>query len=160
MSTAPLTPRAVDVADVPLRQRKSVYPPEFARRMAGRDKQVLGDLFKLTQFGVNLTTLAPGAVSALQHGHSRQDEFIYLLEGELVLVAGDEEIPLRAGMCAGFPAGGTTHHLENRGKQPARYLEIGDRTEGDAVHYPADDLKAVRVDGAWRFLHKDGNPYA
>jgi len=150
---------AIVAADAAPRTKPSNYPPEFAARMAGRTKRPLGDLFGLTNFGVNLTTLEPGAVSALQHRHSRQDEFVYVVEGEAILVAGDDEIILTAGMCAGFKAAGTSHHLENRSGQPVLYLEIGDRTEGDEVSYPADDLEAVRENGAWSFRRKDGTPY-
>lgn len=152
-------PVAIEAADVAPRSKPSNYPPQFAERMKGRLKRQLGDLFGLTNFGVNLTTLEPGAVSALQHRHSRQDEFVYILEGEAVLVSGDEIVTLKPGMCAGFPANGRSHHLENRSDKPFLYLEIGDRTEGDKVSYPADDLTAVREGGAWRFTRKDGSPY-
>jgi uncharacterized cupin superfamily protein len=152
-------PVAVIAEDVPPRTKPSNYPAVFAERMAGRVKRPLGDVFDLHNFGVNLTTLEPGAVSALQHSHSRQDEFVYVLEGEVVLVTGGKETILHPGACAGFRAGGTAHHLENRSGAPVRYLEIGDRSEGDEVFYPADDLQAVREDGAWRFRHKDGSPY-
>ena len=141
------------------RVKPSNYPPEFAARMEGRVKRPLGDLFGLTNFGVNLTTLAPGAASALQHRHSRQDEFVFVLEGEAVLVTGNEETLLGPGICAGFKAGGVSHHLENRSTAPVLYLEIGDRTEGDEVAYPVDDLVALREGGAWRFRRKDGTPY-
>lgn len=151
--------RAIVAADAEPRTKPSNYPPRFAARMAGRTKRPLGDMFGLRNFGVNLTTLKPGAVSALQHRHSRQDEFVYVLEGEATLVAGKDEVVLQPGMCAGFKAGGTSHHLENRSGRAVVYLEIGDRTEGDEVSYPADDLQAVREDGAWRFRHKDGTPY-
>lgn len=153
------TPLAIRAGDAPLRVKKSNYPPEFARRMEGRSKHPLGDLFGLSNFGVNLTTLAPGAVSALLHRHSRQDEFIYVLKGEITLVTDRGTEVLTEGMCAGFAAGGVAHNLENRSTEPATYLEIGDRTPGDEVAYPADDLQAVLVEGAWQFTHKDGRPY-
>jgi uncharacterized cupin superfamily protein len=153
-------PIFLSAAAVPPRDRPSNYPPIFAARMAGRVKRPLGDAFGLRNFGVNLTELRPGACSALHHAHSRQDEFIFVLEGEPVLVTGDGlESPLRPGDCAGFPAGGAAHHLENRTSSPVRYLEIGDRTEGDTASYPIDDLMALREDGAWRFRHKDGSPW-
>lgn len=152
-------PLAIVAADAVPRSKPSNYPPEFAARTGGRTKRPLGDMFGLRNFGVNLTTLEPGAVSALQHRHSRQDEFVYVIEGEAILVAGDDEVVLAAGMCAGFKAGGTSHHLENRSGRSVIYLEIGDRTEGDEVSYPADDLEAVRQDGAWSFRRKDGTPY-
>ncbi|HWK67793.1 MAG TPA: cupin domain-containing protein [Rhizobiaceae bacterium] len=150
---------AIDAYEVAPRIRASNYPAEFALRMGGRIKRPLGDVFGLVNFGVNLTTLEPGAVSALQHVHSRQDEFVFVLEGELVLVSGGQEILLRPGMCAGFKAGGASHHLENRSKTSACYLEIGDRSEGDEVSYPFDDLVAVRAGGVWQFRRKDGTAY-
>ena len=137
----------------------SAYPPPFAARMAGRCKQPLGDLFGIDGFGVNLTTLAPGAQSSLRHRHRIQDEFVFLLSGELVLVHDEGETLLRPGMCAGFPHGGTAHHLVNRSPADAAYLEIGDRRAGDCGEYPDDDLHAVRTAAGWRFTHKDGEPY-
>lgn len=153
------SPLAVVAADAAPRTKPSNYPPVFAARMNGRIKRPLGDLFGLKNFGVNLTTLLPGAVSALQHRHSRQDEFVYIVEGEATLVAGQGEVMLTPGMCAGFPAGGVSHNLENRSGAPVVYLEIGDRTEGDEATYPNDDLVALREGGGWRFVHKDGTPY-
>ncbi len=138
---------------------RSNYPEEFAARVAGRARRRLGEAFGLTNFGVNLTVLQPGAWSSLRHRHSRQDEFVYALEGEAVLVTEFGETVLRPGMCAGFQAGGVSHHLQNRSDRPFTYLEIGDRTGGDEVTYPDEDLVAVAVDGKWRFLHKDGTPY-
>lgn len=149
----------VRAVDVPLRGKPSAYPQPFADRMAGRYKRQLGDQFGLCNFGVNLTMLEPGAVSALQHSHSRQDEFIYILDGDLTLVSGTQVHGLAAGMCVGFPAGGDSHHLENRSSRPATYLEVGDRTEGDEASYPFDDLVALREGNGWRFTHKDGEPY-
>jgi uncharacterized cupin superfamily protein len=120
----------------------------------------LGDLFGLSNFGVNLTRLAPGAVSALRHAHSRQDELIYILEGRPVLHTDAGESPLAPGMCAGFRAGtGDAHRLHNPGDEPVLYLEIGDRSAGDSVTYPDDDLQARFVESQWRFGHKDGSPY-
>ncbi len=115
--------------------------------MVGRKKQALGDYFGLNNFGVNLTELEPSARSSLVHNHTRQDEFIYVLEGSLSLILGESEIVLHAGMCCGFPAMGAAHSLINRSDKIVRYLEIGDRTEGDEGIYPQDDLKALRVDG-------------
>lgn len=152
-------PLAIKAVDAPQRTKLSNYPEPFASRMKGRAKRPLGDLFGLSNFGVNLTTLAPGAVSALQHRHKLQDEFVYVLEGEAVLVTGDVETVLTSGMCAGFKAGGVSHHLENRSDAPVLYLEIGDRTKGDEATYPADDLVAVGGPNGWIFQHKDGSPY-
>jgi uncharacterized cupin superfamily protein len=129
--------------------------------MNGREKRPLGDLFGLQNFGVNLTRLAPGAVSALRHAHSGQDEFVYVLEGHPTLVTDAGDTPLAPGMCAGFRAGtGDAHHLHNRTREDVVYLELGDRTAGDAVTYPDDDLQAViGSDGQWRFTRKDGTAY-
>ena len=151
---------AVRAADVPPRTRPSNYPEPFASRMAGRTKRQLGDLFGLTNFGVNLTTIAPGGVSALHHRHTTQDEFVFVLEGELVLVTDAGETVLAAGMCAGFPKGGTAHHLTNRSTAEATYLEIGDRSPADVATYPDDDIAAtLGPDGRWIFTRKDGTPY-
>lgn len=147
-------------AEAPERARLSNYPPPFAALMAGRSKRPLGDLFGLRNFGVNLTTLQPGAQSALRHAHSRQDEFIYILQGNPMLQTDAGATPLAPGMCAGFRAGsGDAHHLVNPGPEEVVYLEIGDRSAGDSASYPDDDLRAEKVEGGWRFLHKDGTPY-
>ena len=154
-------PIAATAAESPPRTKPSNYPEPFASRMAGREKRPLGDLFGLTNFGVNLTRLVPGAVSALQHAHSRQDEFIYILQGEPTLVTTAGETQLQPGMCAGFKAGtGAAHHLVNRTTTEVVYLEVGDRTAGDEGSYPDDDIQAVLgADGKWQFVHKDGRPY-
>lgn len=153
-------PAAIKASAAPARRRPSNYPEPFASRMAGREKRPLGDLFGLRAFGVNLTRLRPGAQSALHHRHTRQDEFVYILDGDPTLVTDDGEVLLRPGMCAGFAADGTAHHLVNRSTRDVVCLEIGDRAQGDEVHYPADDLQAqTGEDGEWRFAHKDGAPY-
>lgn len=153
-------PMAIRADSAPLRTRPSVYPEPFASRMGGRDKRPLGDLFGLKNFGVNLTTLHPGGESALMHRHSRQDEFVYVLEGEPTLVTDRGEVALSPGMCAGFPARGVAHQLVNRTDADVVYLEIGDRTPGDEGSYPNDDLRAAMGDdGKWRFTHKDGRSY-
>lgn len=153
-------PVAIVAAEAPPRVRPSIYPEPFASRMAGRVKHPLGDLFGLTNFGVNLTRLAPGAVSALRHAHTRQDEFILVREGNPTLVTDAGETRLAPGMCAGFKAGtGDAHMLRNDGTDEAVYLEVGDRTPGDSASYPDEDLQAVMGEGGWRFLHKDGSPY-
>lgn len=153
-------PVAVIAAEAPPRTKPSLYPEPFASQMAGRVKRQLGDLFGLTNFGVNLTRMAPGAVSALRHAHSKQDEFIYILQGHPVLRTDAGETRLAPGMCAGFKAGtGDGHQLINPTSEEVVYLEVGDRSAGDEVSYPDDDLVAVMADGAWRFTHKDGTPY-
>lgn len=128
--------------------------------MGGRVKRPLGDLFGLSNFGVNHTRLAPHAVSALRHAHSQQDEFIYVLQGRPVLITDEGRTQLEPGMCAGFKAGtGNGHQLMNESAEDVVYLEVGDRTPGDAASYPDDDLQAMLVDGSWKFTHKDGTPY-
>lgn len=159
-ATSPSTPIALAAAAAPARTKQTNYPEPFASRMAGREKHPLGDLFGLANFGVNLTRLAPGAVSALRHAHSRQDEFIYVLEGRPTLQTDEGATPLVPGMCAGFKAGtGNAHQLVNDTAEEVVYLEIGDRTPGDEGTYPDDDIRATRVDGRWVFTHKDGTPY-
>lgn len=156
----PRHPVAVVAADALPRQTPSNYPEPFASRMAGRQKRALGALFGLANFGVNLTQLAPGAVSALRHAHSCQDEFVYVLQGCPVLRTDAGDTPLAPGMCAGFKAGtGDAHQLLNPTDETVAYLEIGDRSAGDGVSYPDDDLQAARVEDRWIFTHKDGRPY-
>ncbi len=156
----PNRPVALVAADAPARLKPSNYPEPFASRMAGRVKRPLGDLFGLANFGVNLTRLAPGGASALRHAHTKQDEFVYILEGQPTLVTDAGRIALRPGMCAGFKAGtGDAHHLVNETAADVLYLEMGDRTPGDSAAYPDDDLAAEAVDGNWRFIHKNGAPY-
>ena len=153
-------PIAIVAQDAPPRTRPSNYPEPFFSRMNGRDKRPLGDLFGLKNFGVNLTKLHPGAMSALLHRHSKQDEFIYILQGEPTLVTDRGEVQMKPGMCAGFPAQGLAHQLVNRSTADVVYLEIGDRTPGDEGAYPADDIQAVMdAQGKWSFAHKNGNPY-
>lgn len=159
MSNAAL-PIALVAVEAPVRSKPSNYPEPYASRMGGRIKRPLGDLFGLSNFGVNLTRLAPGAVSALRHAHSRQDEFIFILQGQPTLLTDAGPTLLAAGMCAGFKAGsGNGHQLLNETAEEVLYLEVGDRTPGDEVSYPDDDLKALLRDGAWVFVHKDGTPY-
>ncbi|MFO1126131.1 MAG: cupin domain-containing protein [Methylocystis sp.] len=153
-------PAAIEAAAVAPRAKATIYPEPFAARVRGREKRALGDVFGLKNFGVNLTRLAPGAQSALKHRHSRQDEFVFILEGEPTLLLDADEITLRAGMCAGFPAEGSAHCLINRTDRDVVYLEIGDRSAGDAASYPDDDLAAaLGPDGRWVITHKNGRPY-
>ncbi len=157
---SPNVPIAIAAASAPLRTKPSSYPEPFFTRMSKRDKRPLGDLFGLKNFGVNLTRLAPGGESALLHRHSKQDEFVYILEGAPTLVTDAGEMQLAPGMCAGFPAAGIAHQLVNRAGEDVVYLEIGDRTAGDEGTYPEDDLRAaLAADGRWVFAHKDGRPY-
>ena len=153
-------PVALLASEAPTRATPSNYPEPFASRMAGRVKRPLGDLFGLTNFGVNLTRLAPKAVSSLRHAHTKQDEFIYILQGHPVLHTDKGRTQLSPGMCAGFKAGtGDGHRLINESAEDVVYVEVGDRTAGDEGSYPDDDLKALMVEGKWKFVHKDGAPY-
>lgn len=156
MPTEPLA-----ALDVPVLNRKSLYPPPFASQVEGRIKHRLGDHFGLTNFGINLTELAPGSVSALLHHHTKQDEFIYIVAGTPTLVLAEQEFRLRAGDCCGFKAdSGVGHQLVNRSDAPVLYLEVGDRTAGDYATYPKDDLAfTAGPDGSWVLTHKDGTSY-
>ncbi|BAY94669.1 MULTISPECIES: cupin domain-containing protein [unclassified Tolypothrix] len=157
---SPINPIAIHATEAPPRTKPTNYPEPFASRIAGREKHPLGDLFGLTNFGVNLTRLAPHAISALRHAHSKQDEFIYILKGNPTLQTDEGRTPLSPGMCAGFKAGtGNAHNLINETSEEVLYLEIGDRTPGDEGTYPDDDIQALLVEGKWQFTHKDGTPY-
>jgi uncharacterized cupin superfamily protein len=153
-------PVAVLAADVPPRVKPSIYPEPFYSMMKKREKRTLGDVFGLSNFGVNLTRIMPGGQSALRHYHSKQDEFIYIVSGTATLITDAGETVLTPGMCAGFKAGVPDGHvLTNRGTEDVVYLEVGDRTPGDTAAYPDDDIAAELVDGTWQFSHKDGSPY-
>lgn len=153
-------PAAVNASEAPARIKPSNYPEPFASRMSGRVKHPLGDLFGLSNFGVNLTRLAPNAVSALRHAHTKQDEFVYILQGHPTLHTDEGRTRLNPGMCAGFKAGtGNAHHLINETTEEVVYLEVGDRTPGDQGSYPDDDLEALLVEGKWKFVRKSGTPY-
>lgn len=160
MKTSEPRPVALVAADVAPRPVQTNYPEPFATAVRGRLKCQLGDPFGLRAFGVNLTVLQPGASSSVRHAHTRQDEFIYILEGTPTLHTDAGKTRLSPGMCAGFPAGdGNAHRLLNETDQPVVYLEVGDRAPGDQAIYPDDDLLAKVVDGKWQYSHKDGTPY-
>jgi uncharacterized cupin superfamily protein len=149
----------IDISKVPVRSG-SLYPAPFKPPHEGRHKQALGDAGGLTQFGVNITRISPGSASALRHWHETEDEFVYVLEGELVLVENDGETVLKPGDAAAFKAGsGNAHRLINRTQRDAVYLEVGTRSPADHVHYPDDDLALVRDADGRRYLHKSGEPY-
>ena len=150
----------IDLAAIPAKIG-TTYPASFQHKVKGRSRQPVGAAAGLKNFGVNLTTLEPGAQSALRHWHSAQDEFIYVVQGELTLVTNEGEQILNAGDMAGFAAGiANGHHLINRSGQIAVYLEIGDRSTPDRASYPDEDLVCVpTADGFRRFEHKNGEPY-
>jgi uncharacterized cupin superfamily protein len=151
---------AVKAEEIPKRTKPSVYPEPFFSRMTGREKHQLGDFFGLKNFGVNLTRLLPGSQSSIFHYHTKQDEFVFVLEGTPTLVTDEGETLLEPGMCIGFAAGGSAHQIINRSANDALYIEIGDRTPGDEGIYPRDDLKAdMGPDGKWKFTRKNGESY-
>lgn len=150
----------IDLSQVPV-ETGSTYPEAFRASVAGRSRQRVGNAAGLTHFGVNLTTLQPGACSALRHWHAQQDEFVYVVRGELVLVTDAGEQTLRAGEMAGFAAGDENgHQLVNRSEQAATYLEVGDRAQPDKVVYPDEDLVYyLSEDGSHQFMHRNGCSY-
>lgn len=148
----------IDVAAVP-ESRGSGYPPPFDAPCAERVRRRLGNAGGLCDFGANLMRLPPGAWSSQRHWHSHEDEFVYLLEGELVLIEDDGETLLRAGDCAAFPKGsGNGHHLVNRSDVVAVYLEVGSRVPEDVTFCSDIDMMSANADG--RFVRRDGTPYS
>lgn len=153
------TPSAVVAVDVQC-ESGSGYPEPFNARMGDASWRRLGNVFGLTQFGVNLEAFPPGAQSSLRHWHTLSDEFVYVLEGELVLRTEAGETVMRPGMCAGFKAGArNAHHFVNRSDQPAHCLVMGSRVPGDNAFYPDDDLIWVQTEDGGRAAHKDGRRY-
>ena len=150
----------IDLANVPIRATSN-YPQEFLHVVAGREKRALGNAAGLNQFGVNLTTLKPGAASSLRHWHVQEDEFVYVVEGEVTLIEQDGETIMKAGDAAGFKAGvANGHQLVNRSARDVTYLEMGTRSKGEIAHYPDVDL-ALSYDAAGkpRYTRKSGEPY-
>ena len=138
----------------------SDYPAPHNAPCLARIRRALGDAFELSQFGVNLTTLEPGAMSAHRHWHRVEDEFIYVVDGELTLITDGGEEALAPGMAATFPAGEANgHHLVNKSGKPATYLEIGSRSPDEDAEYPDIDLRLTKRNGKAAFLHKSGEPY-
>ena len=147
----------IDIVRVPERKGTG-YPPRFNAPCAERIRQRLGDAGGLKDFGVNLMRLPPGNWSSQRHWHSHEDEFVYVLEGELTLIEDGGETTLRAGDCAAFPKGtGNGHHMMNRSSKMAVYLEMGSRQPDDVTTCSDIDMMSPNRDG--RFLHKDGRPY-
>jgi uncharacterized cupin superfamily protein len=144
-------------------RNSSKYPEPYRSRVLPREKRALGDPFGLTRIGVNLTTLPPGKESSMRHWHTHEDEFVYVLEGEVVMRTDAGEHVLRAGMCAGWPAGDRNgHHLINRSERAARYLEVSNRDPADGAEYSDPDVDLAyrkAPDGAPIFTHRDGTPY-
>jgi uncharacterized cupin superfamily protein len=151
--------QAIDPATLPVRQG-SGYPEVFRTAVAGRAKRRLGDPCGLTQFGANLVELPPGCSSSQRHWHSHEDELVYVVSGELVLVTDAGEERLGPGMIAGFPAGTANgHHLINRSDRPASYIEIGTRVDADEVVYSDIDMELRHRPEGLVYVHKSGEPY-
>lgn len=149
----------IDIAAVPV-SRSTTYPDAFRAFVAGRERQALGDAAGLTQFGVNLTRLKPGAASSLRHWHESEDEFVFVLEGVVTLVEEGGETELRAGEAAGFKAGAVNaHHLVNRSSADVVYLEVGKRGTDDRVHFADHDLVGILEEGKVRYARRSGEPY-
>jgi len=147
----------IDIAVVP-RRKGTGYPAPLDAPCRERIRQRLGDAGGLTDFGVNLMHLPPGNWSSQRHWHSAEDELVYVLEGELILIEDDGETVLRAGECAAFRKGsGNGHHLVNRSTTTAMYLEVGSRSREDVATCSDVDMMSTAADG--RFVHKDGTPY-
>ncbi len=150
---------ALDPKEMPER-RGSGYPEPFRRAVEGLVKRALGDAFGLSQFGVNLVDMPPGCWSSQRHWHSHEDEFVYVVSGELTLVTDTGEQPMRPGMVAGFPAGRSDgHHLINRSTKPAVYLEIGTRVAEDEAVYSDIDMELRHRPEGLVYVHKNGEPY-
>jgi uncharacterized cupin superfamily protein len=150
----------IDISTLETRVGSPNYPAAFKPACAGRHKTALGNAVGVSQFGVNLTRLEPGAASALRHWHENEDEFVYILEGECMLIEDDGETVLKPGDCAGFKANVPNgHHLVNRSNRDVLYLEIGTRATSERAHYPDDDLFFDRGEKHLRILHKNGEPY-
>ena len=149
----------IDIAKASVRTR-SVYPDPWGAVTQGREKTALGDVAGLTQFGVNLTRLKPGAASALRRWHETEDEFVYVIEGEIVLIEDGGTTVLRPGDAAGFKAGVSNgHHLVNKSQRDALYLEVGTRAKRERAHYSDVDLVYDRDESGFRFSRRSGEPY-
>lgn len=150
----------IDLNKVPV-ETGTNYPDALRHLVAGRSRQRIGKTVGLQNFGVNLTTLAPGSQSALRHWHTAQDEFVYVVAGELILITDDGEQTMMPGDMAGFAAGRANgHHLVNRSSEPATYLEIGDRTLPEQAHYSDHDLVCNQPEpGLYQYTRRDGASY-
>jgi len=149
----------IDIASLPVRNG-TVYPEPFRHIVAGRSSKRLGDAVGLTQYGVNLVTMKPGAASSARHWHEHEDEFVYMLDGELVLIENEGETIMRPGDAAGFKAGvANGHQFVNRTTSDAMFLVVGTRAPQERCHYPDIDLVYESDGKTPRVTHKDGTPY-
>jgi uncharacterized cupin superfamily protein len=150
----------IDIAKIPI-DTKSGYPEPFRRVIAGRQRKRLGNAAGLDQFGVNLTTLKPGAASALRHWHHKEDELVFILEGEVVLIDDSGETVLKPGDAAAFKAGDPNgHHLVNKSDRDVVLLEIGTRSKHEHAEYSDVDMLVIRDDQGTRYTRKNGEPYS
>src|SRR6516162_6248522 len=148
----------IDIASLPVDSRTN-YPEPFNRVVAGRSRKRLGNAAGLDQFGVNLTTLKPGAASALRHWHEKEDELVYILQGEVVLIEDGGETVLKPGDAAGFKANVPNgHHLVNKSSRDAVFLEVGTRSKHERAEYPDVDLLVIRDEAGGHYTHRDGQP--
>jgi uncharacterized cupin superfamily protein len=149
----------LDLSQAPVKTG-SIYPAPHDAEVAGRSSLRLGDLAGLTQFGVNIVVLEPGARASMRHWHEKEDEFLIVLEGELLLVDEAGEHPMRPGDCAAFKAGEADgHHMVNRSEAEARFLVVGSKAADEVAHYPDHGLKLVMEGGKPMFFHEDGRPF-
>ena len=149
----------IDIDKVPV-DTSTGYPPPFNKIVEGRSRKRLGRAAGLAHFGVNICTLKPGAASSQRHWHANEDEFIYVLKGQVTLVTDAGEQVLGPGMAAGFPAGKADgHHLINQSDKPALYLEVGTRAENEEAQYSDIDMMVRKEGGRFVFMHKNGEPY-
>ena len=148
----------IDLANVPVKTG-SAYPGALSAKMDGRIQQRVGDAGGITQFGANLVTLAPGALSSLRHWHENQDEFLVMVSGELTLVDDNGDTPMCAGDCAAFPAGDDNgHHLINKSDKDGQFLVVGTHTDIETGWYSDEDMKVTADNDGFKFSRKDGTP--
>jgi uncharacterized cupin superfamily protein len=147
------------ISELPTR-KATIYPEVYAKEVSGRTGIALGNPFGISQFGANITVLAPGAWSSHRHAHAEEDELLMALEGEMVIVDNNGRHPFRPGMVAGFKAGGgNAHQVVNESGSEARFLVIGTRSQTESVVYPDVDMKAVKTNGTFVVTRKDGTPF-
>ena len=150
----------VHISDIPTRRGTRVYPEAFREPFENREKKGLSDAVGLTQFGVNHVKLEPGAYSSLRHWHHNEDEFVYILKGEVTVIDDSGERIALPGTCIGFKAGSpNAHHLANRSAEDVEFLEVGNRYREEEAEYADVDLHAKKIDSQFHFTHKDGTPY-
>jgi uncharacterized cupin superfamily protein len=158
MTKPSVIPSVIKVSDIPVRTGSS-YPPEFAKHVGGRSGQALGNPFDLTQFGVNIITLQPGAWSSHRHWHEQEDELVYALSGKMVLIDDHGRHAFLPGMCAGFKANnGNGHHIINETHEAASFLVVGTRAENEVAHYSDVDMHGEKTPNGFVFTRKDGSP--